>query len=115
MDYWRWEASITDFRTRRVNGERKSSQHVYQQAQNLPIPDYIVFYSGPKLYEAYLDDYETIVAFEQLDAIEGLTPEEKLIHIEMSPISPRENSTVRIYNAKQSIELKKALFKADRW
>jgi hypothetical protein len=61
-----------------------------------------------------LDDYETIAAFEQLDAIEGLTPEERLIHIEVNPVLPRENSTVRLYNAKHSIVLEKTVFKPSR-
>jgi hypothetical protein len=64
-----------------------------------------------KPYVLRFDDYETIVAFEALAAIEGLTEEEQVVHIEITPRVPRESSAVRLYNAKHSIELKKTVFK----
>ena len=103
---------LTGVRVTHINGERTKLKEGadFTIARYMTIPSRIVFDSGGKYYELDLDDYETIVAFEQLDAIEGLTEEEKLIHIEMTPKLPRNQSTVRIYNTKLSIELKKAAF-----
>lgn len=106
--------AIKNFSVRHINGEFIKPKKDYLVEQFLPIPSFINFFFGSTLYELALDDYETITAFEQLDAIEDLKPEERLIHIEISPVVPRENSTVRLYNAKQSIVLKKTKFKPSR-
>jgi hypothetical protein len=74
------------------------------------VPASMFFRVNDEPYEFRFDDYETIEAFEALDAIEGLTEEEKLIHIEISPRVDQVTSTVRLYNAKHSIELKKTVF-----
>lgn len=102
---------FTDLYLTQINGERSSVLFDYSQINTLTAPSFIRFYHGPKLYILNLDDYETIAAFERLDAIEGLKPEERLIHIEVTAKLPKETSTVRLYNAKGSIVLKKAIFK----
>jgi len=94
-----------------INGEFFKTKTDSPQINNASIPSFIRFRFASKLYDINLDDYETIVAFEYLDAIEGLKPEERLIHIEVSPTLPVESSTVRLYNAKHSIVLEKAVFK----
>lgn len=97
-------------RATHINGLRKSQEYYYYKRQYLPIPDYISFSFG-SYYQVYLDDYETIEAFDTLNAIEGLNSEERLIHIEVSPRLPMNDTIIRIYNAKKSIELKKVLCK----
>ncbi|WP_157822511.1 DUF2931 family protein [Psychromonas sp. Urea-02u-13] len=101
---------LTDHFATLIDGTRSNIQFDYSKVNESAIPSYIDFYYGPKLYDVLLDDYETIAAFEELQAIEGLKPEDRLIHIEMMPRFPKKNSTVRLYNAKHSIELKKAIF-----
>lgn len=106
-----YEKELTDHYATLIDGTRSSVLFDYSQVNETTIPSFIQFYYGPKLYDVHLDDYETITAFEALDAIEGLKPEERLIHIEMTPRLPKNTSTVRLYNAKHSIELKKFIFK----
>ena len=105
---------FTDLFLTQINGERSDVLYDYSKINNLTAPSLLNFYHGPKLYTLNLDDYETIVAFERLDAIKGLKPEERLIHIEVTPTLPKENSTVRLYNGKGSIVLEKAIFKPSR-
>lgn len=93
-----------------INGERSSVLFDYSKVNNLTAPSFIRFTHGPNVYELNLDDYETIAAFEYLDAFEGLKTGERLIHIEVTAKLPAETSTVRLYNAKGSIELTKAVF-----
>jgi hypothetical protein len=107
-------APIRNLYVSHINGEFFSAKTDYSQENNSSIPSFIRFRFGAELYDLNLDDYETIAAFEQLEAIEGLKPEERLIHIEVSPVLPRENSSIRLYNAKQSIVLKKTKFKPSR-
>lgn len=101
---------FTDYTLVHANGFRSQIFYDYHQKVNAPIPRFIRYYYGPKQYGLTFDDYETIAAFEELAAIEGLTPEEALIHIELTPRLPKETSSVRLYNAKHSIELTKATY-----
>jgi hypothetical protein len=98
-----------------VNGERfdlnERNGLDYKMPQHLHVPASMFFRVNNKPYVLRFDDYETIEAFEAFDAIEGLTEEEKIIRIEITPRVPREKSKVRLYNAKHSIELKKTVFK----
>lgn len=104
------ELAFTDVHATHLNGFRSHVRYDYTKAIEAPAPRFITFYHGPKLYELIFDEYETIKAFELLSAIEGLSPEEALIHIEVIPKLPKEASLVRIYNAKKSIELKSASY-----
>jgi len=106
------ELAFTDVYATHMNGFRSNIIYDYSKAIEAPVPRFINFYYGHKLYELTFDEYETIVAFETLAAMEGLSPEEALIHIEVTPKLPKESSLVRIYNAKHSIELKKASYAA---
>lgn len=101
---------ISDIYADHINGEHFNNKTDYSLEHFSSIPSFINFYFGPKLYEVELDDYETIAAFERINAIEGLTPEERMIHIEVTPLIPKNTSSVRIFNAKQSILLEKAVF-----
>jgi hypothetical protein len=115
---WQMELSVAakfdDISMGFVNGERfdlnERNGLDYKMPQHLHVPASMFFRVNDEPYEFRFDDYETIEAFEALDAIEGLTEEEKLIHIEISPRVDQVTSTVRLYNAKHSIELKKTLF-----
>lgn len=93
-----------------INGEFFNTRTDYSQVNNASIPSFISFHFASELYEVNLDDYETIAAFEELEAIDGLKPEERLIHIEVTPLLPTEMSSIRLYNAKHSIKLVKAVF-----
>jgi len=59
------------------------------------------------------DDLEIVSAFEQLANHENLTEEQQRIVMEFDLQYPRSNSKVRLYNVKESIELKKVVF--DDW
>jgi len=117
--HWQMELSVAakfdDISMGFVNGERfdlnERNGLDYKIPQHLHVPANMFFRVNNKPYVLRFDDYETIEAFEALDAIEGLTEEEKIIRIEITPRVPRETSTVRLYNAKHSIELKKTVFK----
>ena len=104
--------AFTDIHANHVNGFRSHTTYDYSTVIEAPVPRFIKFYHGPKFYEITFDAYETITAFETLATTEGLTPEEALIHIEVTPKLPKETSSVRIYNAKHSIELNKATYSA---
>jgi hypothetical protein len=101
---------LKDLYVSHVNGEIFNTETDIPKVNNASIPSFIGFSFASELYEIKLDDYETIVAFEALDAIDDLSPEEKLIHIEVTPRLPTATSSIRIYNAKKSITLKKAAF-----
>ena len=83
----------------------------YKKVNLLHLPSNVFFRVNGKPYVLRFDDYETIAAVEALAAIEGLTEDEQVLHIEITPRLPREASTVRLYNVKHSIDLKKAVFK----
>jgi len=116
--HWQMELSVAakfdNISISFVNGEifklNERNGLDYKIPQHLHVPAGMFFRVNNKPYEFRFDDYETIEAFEALDAIEGLTEEEKLIHIEISPRVDQVTSTVRLYNAKHSIELKKTVF-----
>lgn len=103
-------APISNLYVSHINGEFFSAKTDYSQINNSSIPSFIRFRFASELYEVNLDDYETIAAFEELDAVEGLKPEERLIHIEVTPRLPVETSSIRLYNTKHSIKLEKAAF-----
>ena len=98
-----------------INGERyalnESNGLDYKKVNYLHLPTDVFLRVNGKPYVFRFDDYETILAFEELAAIEGLTEEELVVHIEITPRVPREMSTVRLYNTKHSITLKKTVFK----
>jgi hypothetical protein len=117
--HWLMELSVaakfTDVSLGFINGEHfklnEQNGLDYKKVNYLHLPSNVFFRVNGKPYVLRFDDYETIAAFETLAAIEGLTEEEQVIHIEITPRLPRETSTVRLYNAEHSIELKKTAFK----
>ena len=59
------------------------------------------------LYEITFDEFETMAAFEKLGA------NGKKVYLEFEPRLPRTQIKARLYNDKESIELKK--FVSDDW
>lgn len=71
-----------------------------------PVPRMLSFRSLDKtLYTVTLDEFETMDAFEKLGA------NGQKVYMEFDPRLPRENIKVRLYNDKESIELKKFVSK----
>jgi hypothetical protein len=74
-----------------------------------PVPREVRFMtsiSGQKyLYEVVFDEFETMTAFEKLGA------NDKQVFMEFDPRMPRSDIRIRLYNDKESIELKKFVSK----
>ena len=104
-------AAFRHFNVSNVNGYSTRQPTNYTDVQLLPVPSHASFVVGRTVYDFRFDDYETIMAFEELAAIEGLTEAEQVVHIEITPRVDQVTSTVRLYNAKHSIDLKKTVFK----
>jgi len=74
------------------------------------IPEYISFAVGRDVYEVNFDDIEILEAFEQLASHVELSEPDRVIRLEFDLKEDQTTSTVRLFNAAQSITLKKAVF-----
>ena len=95
-----------------VNGENDRRWYLTEKIElNNPraVPSRMSFHSMVKdkkaLYTVTFDEFETMDAFEKLGA------NGKKVYMEFEPRLPRENIKVRLYNDKESIELKKFVSK----
>ncbi len=70
-----------------------------------PVPQEVRFMGEQALYTVTFDDIETMAAFEKLGA------NGKKVFLEFEPRMPRTNIRIRLYNDKESIELKKFVSK----
>jgi hypothetical protein len=95
--------------TRFHNGERYKINFPLEEAitkRTQSVPMHISFAyliageTMPDFYTVYLDEAETFAVFEKLGTSE-------IIYIESDPKLPKELTTVRIFNSKESIVLKK--------
>lgn len=105
--------TIYGFFLKYVNGESERDHFPFlegEELRNLPVPRKMSFKTKKYIYEVNFDDIEIVSAFEQLNAHENLTEEQRRIAMEFDLQYPRSNSSVKIYNAKESIELKKVVF-----
>jgi len=105
---------IYGFNIKYVNGESERGHFPFVESEKLrllPAPLQMYFETNKYIYRVNFDDLEIVSAFEQLNAHEGLTEEQQRIGMEFDLQYPRSNSRVRLYNVKESIELKKVIFK----
>lgn len=107
---YRWEIrsdskiKISKIKFRVADG--KSTKIEYGKEISSSVPTYISFAASRHYDDIYLDKNNIVKAFEELNSIKGLTEDEKLIRLVISPNYPRELATVRVYNGKKSIDLK---------
>ncbi len=115
---YRWQLTLTegvvlgkyDIRMKFLNGE-SYHEHVPFSKEIIdnprPLPQRIAFFTTfpnqNNNYIVYLDEFELMAAFEKLGA------HGELVNIEFSPRRPRESTSLRVYNDKESIELKKTI------
>ena len=93
-----------------VNGENDRKWYLTgkkEQSHPRTVPLQMSFHSSldGTLYTVTFDEFETMAAFEKLGA------NGKKIFLEFEPRLPRENLKARLYNDKESIELKKFVSK----
>jgi len=109
--------TIYGFFLKYVNGESVEEHFPFlegeQKLRYLPVPRKMSFKTDEYIYQVNFDELEIVSAFEQLDAHENLSEEQRRIAMEFDLQYPRSKSSVKIYNAKESIELKKVVF--DDW
>jgi len=106
--------SIYGFNIKYVNGESERGHFPFVEDDKLrllPVPLQMYFETNKYIYRVNFDDLEIVSAFEQLKSHENLTEEGRRIAMEFDLQYPRSNSRVRLYNVKESIELKKVAFK----
>jgi len=108
--------SIYRFNNHYVNGENERGHFPFvvdDKLRSLPVPRQLTFTTGKVIYDVHFDDLEIVSAFEHLNSHKNLSEEERRIALEFDLQYPRSNSRVRVYNIKESIELKKVVF--DDW
>lgn len=94
------------------NGESEDNWTDFEKSENgvlRPVPQHLTFKSVVNgvdtLFKVSFDEMETMAAFEQLSA------DEQKITVEFDPKRPRSQTTVRLYNDKESIQLTKIISK----
>jgi hypothetical protein len=115
---YRWQLTLAhgavlskyDIRMKFLNGE-SYSEHIPFSKEVIdnprPLPQRIAFFTTfPNQNNndiVYLDELELMAAFEKLGAYG------ELVNIEFSPRKPREATSLRVHNDKETIELKKTI------
>ncbi|WP_126456866.1 DUF2931 family protein [Sulfuriflexus mobilis] len=111
------EGYVHSFSVHYVNGESEKGHFPFVDSENklrlLPVPRQLLFETKDHIYDVHFDHLEIVAAFEQLNAHENLTEEQRRIALELDLQYPRSNSRAKVYNAKESIELEKVVF--DDW
>jgi len=102
-----------------INGEHLSNAKInfnHDGLHSYPIPRYLSFQVKTvrseyiEVYEVNFDDIEILEAFEQLASHVELSEPDRVIRLEFDLKEDQTTSTVRLFNAAQSITLKKAVF-----
>jgi len=111
------EGNVHSFNIKYVNGESDKGHFPFVDSENnlrsLPVPRHLSFEAEKYIYDVSFDDLEVVSAFEQLASHENLTEEQRRVAMEFDLQFPRSKSSARVYNAKESIVLKKVVF--DDW